>query len=328
LNHKELTRTIELVVSTEEADQRLDTFLASREEFGLTRNRIQGLIDQQKILVNGSFTKPSHRVKAAELIQIEIPPPKKSEILPENIPLDIVHEDKDLLVVNKPAGMVTHPATGNYSGTLVNSLLYHCKDLSGIGGVQRPGIVHRLDKDTSGLLVVAKNDFTHLGLSAQLKDKTLFREYLALVWGKLPQKKGEITAPIGRATTDRKRMAVSATRSKEAATGYEVQESFPLCELVKLRLKTGRTHQIRVHLSYLGHPVVGDPEYGGRNKWVDRLKGPGEKRLAEEILTIMKRQALHAKKIGFIHPATNQYLEFESRIPLDITNLLEFIIKQ
>ena len=325
MNHQKLPRRIELVVPAQGADQRLDSFLAAREDLGMTRNRIQGLIDQEKILVNGSSTKPSHRVKAFELIQIEIPPPKKSEILPENIPLNIVHEDKDLLVVNKPAGMVTHPATGNYSGTLVNALLYHCKDLSGIGGVQRPGIVHRLDKDTSGLLVVAKNDSTHLGLSAQLKDKTLFREYLALVWGKLPQKKGEITAPIGRATTDRKRMAVSTTRSKEAATGYEVQDSFPLCELVKLRLKTGRTHQIRVHLSYIGHPVVGDPEYGGRNKWVDKLKNSKEQRLAEEMLEIMKRQVLHAQKIGFRHPTTGQYLEFESRIPLDIVNLLEFI---
>jgi len=313
-------------VGPEEAGQRLDSYLAAQ-ELDLTRSRIQGLIDSGKILVNGSPAKPSHKVKPGEIIKIEIPPPKKSPILPEDIPLDIVYEDQDLLVINKPAGMVTHPASGNYSGTLVNALLYHCKDLSGIGGVERPGIVHRLDKETSGLLVAAKNDFAHLSLSAQLKDKSLFREYVALVWGKMPQKQGIITAPIGRAVTDRKRMAVTAVKSKEATTEYEVKESFPWCELLQLRLKTGRTHQIRVHLAYLEHPVVGDPEYGGRSKWVGTLKNKKDRDLAEEVLSRISRQALHARKIGFIHPGTGQYLEIESRIPLDIADLLEFLRK-
>ncbi len=320
------TRRFELIVSAEEAGQRLDSYLADK-ELDLTRSRIQGLIDSGKILVDGSLTKPSHKIKAGEAITVEIPPPKKSPILPENIPLDIVYEDQDLLVINKPAGMVTHPASGNYSGTLVNALLYYCKDLSGIGGVERPGIVHRLDKETSGLLVVAKNDTAHLNLSAQLKDKSLFREYIALVWGKMPQKKGEITAPIGRAITDRKKMAISTLKSKEALTLYEVKESFSLCELLQLRLKTGRTHQIRVHLAYLGHPVVGDLEYGGRSKWVGSLKNKKSILLAEEILRKIPRQALHARKIGFVHPRTGQYLEFESRITLDIANLLDFLKK-
>lgn len=324
MQSKSLTRRFELTISSEAAGQRLDSYLAAQ-ELDLTRSRIQGLIDSGKILVNGFPTKPSHKVKPGETIKIEIPPPKKSPILPENIPLEVVYEDQDLLVINKPAGMVTHPASGNYSGTLVNALLYHCKDLSGIGGVERPGIVHRLDKETSGLLIVAKNDFAHLSLSAQLKDKSLFREYVALVWGRMPQKKGVISAPIGRAVTDRKRMAVTAVKSKEAATEYEVKQSFPLCELLQLRLKTGRTHQIRVHLAYLGHPVVGDPEYGGRNKWVGTLKNKKDRILAEEVLNRISRQALHAQKIGFIHPRTGQYLEFESRIPLDIANLLEFL---
>jgi 23S rRNA pseudouridine1911/1915/1917 synthase len=311
-------------VGPEEAGQRLDSYLAAQ-ELDLTRSRIQGLIDSGKILVNGSPAKPSHKVKPGEIIKIEIPPPKKSPILPENIPLDIVYEDQDLLVINKPAGMVTHPASGNYSGTLVNALLYRCKDLSGIGGVERPGIVHRLDKETSGLLVAAKNDFAHLSLSAQLKDKSLFREYVALIWGRMPQKKGTISAPIGRAVTDRKRMAVTAVKSKEATTEYEVKESFPCCDLLQLRLKTGRTHQIRVHLAYLGHPVVGDPEYGGRSKWIGTLKNKKERILAEEILNRISRQALHAQKIGFIHPRTGQYLEFESNLPQDLMELLKFL---
>ena len=324
MNLKDSTQRIEVTVNPQDSNQRLDAYLASR-ELELTRSRIQGLIDQGKVKVNGRATKPSHRIRSGELIEIEIPPLRKTEVLPENIPLDIVYQDQDLLVVNKPAGMVTHPASGNYSGTLVNALLFHCKDLSGVGGVQRPGIVHRLDKDTSGLLVVAKNDFAHLSLSGQLKEKTLFREYLALVWGKMPQKKGLISAPIGRLVTDRKRMGVTSVKSREAATEYEVKESLLTCELLQIRLQTGRTHQIRVHLSYLGHPVVGDPEYGGRSKWIDTLKKSKQKDLAEEILERIKRQALHARKIGFVHPRTGQYLEFQSRIPVDIADLIEFI---
>jgi 23S rRNA pseudouridine1911/1915/1917 synthase len=325
LEQKDFLHKIEIRILPEEANQRLDSFLAARETLRLTRSRIQSLIQEGRILVNQAKAKPSHKLKPKELIQLVIPPPRKAEVRAESIPLEIIYQDQDLLVVNKPAGMATHPAGGIYSGTLVNALLYHCLDLSGIGGVERPGIVHRLDKDTSGLLVVAKNDLAHLSLSRQLTDKTLFREYFALIWGKMPQKKGIISAPIGRAIADRKKMAVTAVKSREAATEYELRESFSLCELLQVRLKTGRTHQIRVHLAYLDHPVVGDPQYGGRGKWAGNLKTRTEKRLAEDILKTISRQALHARKIGFLHPRTGQYLEFESRLPEDMEKLLELL---
>ncbi len=312
-------------ISVPQADKgvRLDIFLASQ-NINLTRSRIQKLVATGKILVNGSTAKPSHKIRAGEKITVEIPPPQESKIIAENIPLDIIYEDDYLLVINKPAGMVVHPAAGNYSGTLVNALLYHCHDLSGIGGVLRPGIVHRLDKGTSGLLVVAKNDSAHLKLSEQLKDKSLYREYVALICGHLPKKAGSIQAPIGRSLKDRKKMVVTKIKSKEAWTEFKVLKSYELCDLLQLKLKTGRTHQIRVHLSYLGHPVLGDPEYGGRAKWLASLSG-NKKKMAQELLDLINRQALHAFKIGFIHPQTNQYQEFKSRIPLDISKAIDFL---
>jgi len=313
----------EIPVPKEKEGTRLDIFLSSQ-NLDLTRSRIRKLIEAGKILVNGSPAKASHKVRSGEKITIEIPPLQESKILAENIPLDIIYEDNDLLVVNKPAGMVVHPAAGNYSGTLVNALLYHCKNLSGIGGVLRPGIVHRLDKGTSGLLVVAKNDLAHVKLSEQLKDKTLYREYVALICGNMPQKIGSIQAPIGRSIKDRKKMAVTKVKSREAWTEFKVLKSFGLADLLQLKLKTGRTHQIRVHLAYLGHPVLGDPEYGGRAKWVSSLSA-NKKKTAQEILNLIDRQALHAFKIGFIHPKTNQYCEFESRIPLDISKAIDFL---
>ena len=313
----------EIPVPKEKEGTRLDIFLSSQ-NLDLTRSRIQKLIEAGKILVNGSPAKASHKVRSGEKITIEIPPLQESKILAENIPLEIIYEDNDLLVVNKPAGMVVHPAAGNYSGTLVNALLYHCKNLSGIGGVLRPGIVHRLDKGTSGLLVVAKNDLAHVKLSEQLKDKTLYREYVAIICGNLPKKIGSIQAPIGRSLKDRKRMAVTKVKSREAWTEFKVLKSFGLADLLQLKLKTGRTHQIRVHLAYLGHPVLGDPEYGGRAKWVSSLSA-NKKKTAQEILSLIDRQALHAFKIGFIHPKTNQYREFESRIPLDISRAIDFL---
>jgi 23S rRNA pseudouridine1911/1915/1917 synthase len=223
--------------------------------------------------------------------------------------------------------MVVHPALGNYSHTLVNALLFHCKDLSGINGVLRPGIVHRLDKNTSGLLVVAKNDFAHLSLAEQIKNRTLLREYIAIVWGHMPADKAIIEAPIGRSTKDRKRMAVSRFKGRESSTEYQVQQRFDLCDLLSIRLKTGRTHQIRVHLSYLNHPVLGDPEYGGRQKWI---KGVHDKHrlLAQKLLTLIDRQALHAKKLGFIHPRTREYKEFESSLPDDFKYVLRLLRKE
>ncbi|MCK4427730.1 MAG: RluA family pseudouridine synthase, partial [candidate division Zixibacteria bacterium] len=287
----------------------------------------QKLISDQNILVDGRPTKSSYKIKGNEKITIKIPPLEKLSLEPEDIPLDIIHEDSDLLVVNKKAGMVVHPALGNPSHTLVNALLFHCKDLSGINGVLRPGIVHRLDKNTSGLLVVAKNDFAHQSLAEQIKNRTLLREYAAIVWGHMPSEKGIIQAPIGRSTKDRKRMAVSRLKGRESLTEYQVLERFDLCDLLSIRLKTGRTHQIRVHLSYLNHPVLGDPEYGGRQKW---SKGIHDKHrlFAQKLLSLIDRQALHSKKIGFTHPRTQEYQEFNSSFPDDVKRVLKLLNKE
>jgi 23S rRNA pseudouridine1911/1915/1917 synthase len=314
---------LELEVPQKSAGIRIDLFLAT-ENKELSRSRIQKLISEQYILVDGKSIKPSYKTKGKEKVTINIPPLEKLSLEPEDIPLDILYEDSDLLVVNKKAGMVVHPALGNYSHTLVNALLFHCKDLSGINGVLRPGIVHRLDKNTSGLLVVAKNDFAHLRLAEQIKNRTLMREYAAFVWGHMPSDKGIVEAPIGRSTKDRKRMAVSRLRGRESLTEYQVQERFDLCDLLSIRLKTGRTHQIRVHLSYLNHPVLGDPEYGGRQKWI---KGTHDQHrpLAQRLLTLIDRQALHAKKLGFIHPRTKKCLEFDSTLPEDIQSVLDLL---
>jgi 23S rRNA pseudouridine1911/1915/1917 synthase len=299
---------------------RIDLFL-SQEDLGLSRSFVHKLILDKRILVGGRMVKPSHKLKGGEQIKIEIPPLEKPSLEPENIPLDIVYEDSDLLVVNKKAGMVVHPAAGNFFHTLVNALLFHCTDLSGINGVLRPGIVHRLDKNTSGLLVVAKNDFVHLGLAEQIKNRTLLREYTAIVWGHMPTGEGVIEAPIGRAMKDRKKMTVTRVKGRESLTQYKVMERFTICDLLTIRLKTGRTHQIRVHLSYLNHPVLGDPEYGGRQKW---LKGiyDRERPSAQKLLNLIDRQALHAKKIGFIHPRTKKYLEFDTNLPEDMGAVL------
>jgi 23S rRNA pseudouridine1911/1915/1917 synthase len=316
-------RKLELEVPQEAAGKRIDLFLAN-EDIDLSRSRIQKLISDQNILVDGRPAKPSYKIKGKEKITIKVPPLEKLSLEPEDIPLDIHYEDSDLLVVNKKAGMVVHPALGNYSHTLVNALLFHCKDLSGINGVVRPGIVHRLDKDTSGLLVVAKNDFAHQGLAEQIKNRTLLREYAAIIWGHMPSEKGIIQAPIGRSTKDRKKMAVSRVKGRESLTEYQALERFDLCDLLSIRLKTGRTHQIRVHLSYLNHPVLGDPEYCGRQKWI---KGIHDKHrpFAQKLLTLIDRQALHAKKLGFIHPRTKKHLEFDSVLPKDIQSVLDLL---
>jgi 23S rRNA pseudouridine1911/1915/1917 synthase len=306
-----------------DSGKRIDIFL-SLQDIGLSRAFIQKLISEHKILVNGRPIKPSYRIKGGERIEIDVPPPEKPSLKPEDIPLDIVYEDSDLLVVNKKAGMVVHPAAGNYSHTLVNALLFHCQDLSGINGILRPGIVHRLDKNTSGLLVVAKNDFSHLSLAEQIKDRTLLREYIAIIWGHLPTNVGTIEAPIGRAAKDRKKMAVTRFKGRESLTQYNVLERYDLCDLLSIRLKTGRTHQIRVHLSYLNHPVLGDPEYGGRQKWIKGIYDR-ERPLAQKLLSTIDRQALHAKKLGFVHPRTKEYIEFSSENPADIETILNLL---
>ena len=278
--------------------ERIDKYL-SRLVTDSSRSAIQKLIESGSVKVNGSQVSKNYKVSADDEIVMLQGELKTLDAEPENIPLDIVYEDSDLLVVNKPRGMVVHPAPGNYSGTLVNALLYHCKDsLSGINGVLRPGIVHRIDKDTSGLLIVAKNDKAHIGLAEQIKEHSFTREYNAVVCGHLKEYEGTVCAPIGRNPKDRKKMCVTENNSKNAVTHYKVINEYEGYSHVSLRLETGRTHQIRVHMAYIGHPVAGDFVYGNDKK-----------------SAYLNGQCLHAIKIGFVHPITNEYLEFNSELP-------------
>lgn len=276
---------------------RLDKYLCEMKE-QLSRNQVQRLIEQGKVLVNGKLEKASYRLEADDEVTYEIPAPQELQVNPEPIALDIVYEDADVVVINKPQGMVVHPANGNYTGTLVNALLYHCRDLSGINGVMRPGIVHRIDKDTSGLLVAAKNDTAHRNLALQIQEHTVKRVYLALVHGNIVEPGGIIEAPIGRSASDRQKMAVITKNSKEAVTEYLVLERLGKYTLVECRLKTGRTHQIRVHMAYINHPVVGDPKYGYKKEEI-KING----------------QALHARKLAFKHPRSGEWLEFSAAPP-------------
>ncbi len=295
--------TYEFIFPADAGNIRLDKWIAGQDT-GLTRCAVQGLIATGNVTSDGKVIPKNFRPKAGAKIEILIPPPEEIEIIPQNIPLDIVYEDDDLLVVNKPKGMVVHPAAGNYDETLVNALLFHCKgSLSGINGVIRPGIVHRIDKNTSGLLIVAKNDMAHQGLAEQIKTHSFTREYEAIAVGSFPDTAGIINAPIGRHPVDRKKMCVTDKNSKSAVTHYEILKQYGGFAHVKLILETGRTHQIRVHLSYIGHPVYGDDVYG---KAVKGIQG----------------QCLHARKIGFLHPRTGEYLEFERPAPEYFQKLL------
>ncbi len=288
---------------SEENGTRIDKFINLD---GISRAMIQTLIDEGKVTVNGKNVKNNYKVKSGDNIEITLDDPKEANIEAEDIPLDIVYEDDHLLVVNKPQGMVVHPAPGNYTGTLVNALMHHCKgNLSGINGVLRPGIVHRIDKDTSGLLLVAKTDEAHASLSEQIQEKTVKREYICVVEGLIKSKKGVIDAPIGRHHLNRLKMAVTQTNSKHAVTHFEVIEYFRNSTLVKCVLETGRTHQIRVHMQYIGHAIMGDPLYLKKNS----RNLPG--------------QALHARCIGFIHPVTKEYMEFSAPEPEVFTRLIE-----
>lgn len=296
--------TLEYIVAQEETGIRIDVLVAGLDE-ELTRARVQKLIEQGEVTVNNGPVKANYKVREGDSVAVRFPEPENVEIRPENILLDIIYEDSDLLVINKPQGMVVHPAAGNYSGTLVNALLGHCKDLSGINGVIRPGIVHRIDKDTSGLLVVAKNDKAHLSLAEQIKEHTVARKYIALVHGNIPEPRGVVDAPIGRDPRDRKKMAVVTRNAKNAVTRYVVMERFGDYTQVECALETGRTHQIRVHMTYIGHPVAGDPVYGPRKNPLN-LDG----------------QALHAYLLGFNHPSTGEYLEFKADLPPYFDKLL------
>lgn len=299
------------MIGPEEAGQRLDKAVSARLE-DLTRSAVQKLIGQGGVRKNGLPLSKNDKVGEGDEIEILLPEPVKLDVRPEEIVLDIAYEDGDLLVVNKPKGMVVHPASGNYSGTLVNALLAHCGDsLSGINGVIRPGIVHRIDKDTSGLLIVAKNDFAHRKLAAQIKAHTFTRVYEAVVYGNLKQDDGTVDAPIGRHPVDRKKMAVTQKNARNAVTHYHVLERLKGFTHVRLTLETGRTHQIRVHMAYLGHPVAGDAVYGPK-KTIASLNG----------------QCLHARVIGFVHPRDGRYLEITSELPAYFTGFLEKLRKQ
>ncbi len=297
-----------LKVCADDVGTRIDKFLADSDA-ELTRSAVQKLIEDGNVLCSGNIVSKNYKLKENDEITVVVPEAVELDVEPEIIPLEIVYEDDDLLVVNKPKGMVVHPAAGNYTGTLVNALLFHCKGrLSSINGVIRPGIVHRIDKNTSGLLIVAKNDNSHNKLAEQIKAHSFTREYMAVVTGRFKDKTGTIDAPIGRSKYDRKKMCVTELNSKNAVTHYEVVEEFGNYSLMRFRLETGRTHQIRVHCAYAGHPVYGDDVYG---KAVKGIEG----------------QCLHAIKIGFIHPTTNEYLEFDSELPKYFKSVLEKLRK-
>jgi len=307
--------------------ERLDKYIGGNPEIGLTRSRAQKLIFQGLILVDGERALAKHVLTGGEIIQLTIPPIPVEGIKGENIPLDIVYEDAYLVVVNKPAGMVTHPGVGNRSGTLANALVYHFEKLSHESGRHRPGIVHRLDKETSGLLVVAKDDETHLALQELIKTRELKRTYLGLICGHMKEEAGTIDLPIGRHHSNRTLIAVNGDNSREAVTHYRLVERYRSYDLLEVSLETGRTHQIRVHFSHLGHPVFGDPDYGGRDKWVNAMFGP-ERPLARRLLEILPRQALHAAKIEFPHPKTGEQLEFEAKLPEDLAMIIALLQKE
>ncbi len=320
----------EIYVPPKQSKERLDVYLTAHVE-NATRNKVQEAIKSGEILVNGKPVKPSYVILPNDLISINLNRPDPPEVKAEKIPLDIIYEDDYLLVVNKPAGMVTHPAYKNYSGTMVNALMHHSEKLSQLHAeedeeftIARPGIVHRLDKDTSGLLVVAKDETTHQKLAKQFAAKTSEREYQAIVWGKFKKKKDIIEAPLGRSKRDRKKVAV-VPGGKHAVTEYEVLEQFDYLALVRLHLRTGRTHQIRVHLAHIHHPVFGDETYGGREIGAGGVEGK-KKAEAKNLLALMPRQALHARMLGFVHPATKQMMRFECDLPKDMKAVLSELL--
>lgn len=296
-------------INSEEEGQRIDKYLSTMIE-GKSRSFVQGLIDEKKVKANNKVIKSNYKLKKGDFIEVEVPEPVELNVSAEEMNLDILYEDEDVLVVNKEKGIVVHPAPGNYTGTLVNGILHHCSDLSGINGVIRPGIVHRIDKDTSGILVIAKNDEAHNDLAAQFKEHSIKREYYALVEGKFSKVEGTVDKPISRDKKERIKMAINSD-GKRAVTHYEVLEQYDKgVSLVKCTLETGRTHQIRVHMASIGHPLVGDLVYGYKRQKFN-----------------IEGQALHAKTLGFIHPRTKEYMEFTSELPNYFKELLEKLRK-
>jgi 23S rRNA pseudouridine1911/1915/1917 synthase len=303
--------------TAEEAGERLDRYL-TRQLPTHSRAYLQQLIDEQQILVHGRATKPGYRLRTGDRIRVSLPPPKPSGTLPESIPLDVIYEDTTVLMVNKPAGMVVHPGPGNRTGTLVNALLAHCTQLSGIGGIERPGIVHRLDKDTSGIIVVAKDDVTHRALARLFAERQVQKRYLAVVHGDLRDPEGMIDAAVGRHPVHRQKMSTHTRLGRQAITEFYVLERFGFYTLVELRPRTGRTHQIRVHMAAVGHPLLGDPTYGDSHKTLQRS-------LLAHQLSWFRRQALHAWRLGFVHPATGVWLERGAPLPADLEQLLAIL---
>lgn len=306
---RNLPEEFECIVAEEQKGQRIDQFLSRLPELGLSRSQVHRLIASGNVRINREIPKPSYKVKFNDRIAVIIPPPPELTVKGKNLPLDIVYEDDDIIVVNKSKGMVVHPAPGNYSGTLVNALLFHCGHLATLGAPLRPGIVHRLDKDTSGLLVAAKNDAAYHSLAAQFRDRTVEKTYLALVHGSIKNPEGMVEARIGRHPFHRKKMTVLKTqKGREALTHYKVIERFKRYALVEVKIKTGRTHQIRVHLSFIGHPLVGDPTYGGKR---EGLKVSG--------------QLLVAQKLAFTHPRTGKRMQFEVNMPEQMREFISLI---
>ncbi|KMT21439.1 RluA family pseudouridine synthase [Clostridium cylindrosporum] len=298
---------LNFTIDKEDANKRIDVYLSENIE-DMSRSQIKKLIDDETVKVNGKIIKSNYKTKENDSLEITIPEPKNLELIAEDIDIDIIYEDDDIAVVNKAKGMVVHPAAGNYTGTLVNALLYKCNNLSSINGVIRPGIVHRIDKDTSGVLVIAKNDMAHRSLSEQIKNHTVKRCYLALTEGVIKVDSGTVNAPIGRHPVERKKMAITEKNSRHAITHFKVIERFQRNTLIEARLETGRTHQIRVHMAHLGYPLVGDPVYGFKKQKFN-----------------IKGQALHARTLGFMHPRTGEYVEFSSDIPDDFKRVLSRI---
>jgi 23S rRNA pseudouridine1911/1915/1917 synthase len=307
------------VVGDSDAGIRLDTYLSQR-VFELTRSQIKKLLQEHLILLNHLPSKPAVRLRKGNVVTGSIPPPRRLDVIPQDIPLDILHEDPWIIVVNKPAGMVVHPGAGIDSGTLVNALLFHCSDLSQINGVIRPGIVHRLDKKTSGVMVAAKNAMAMHHLSLQFKKRQVRKRYIALVHGEMRESQGVIEAPLGRHPKERKRISVHTRKGRSAITQWRVIKRFKGLSLLEVFPKTGRTHQIRAHFSSRGHPIVGDPEYC-RGKWIQRITDSQ----VRERISALGRQALHSERLGFIHPRSGEFMEFNVPLPDDMAQIIRFL---
>jgi 23S rRNA pseudouridine1911/1915/1917 synthase len=300
-----------ITVEPSAGGERIDIFLAGKT--GITRSQIQKLIEQGNVFVNDKSVNQNYRIRTNDLISLSIPEKQDEGLIPENIPVDIFYKDEHIVVVNKPAGMVVYPAAGHSQGTLMNALAYHCDKLAAIGGPLRPGVVHRLDKDTSGLMVVALDDVAYYNLADQFKQRTINRRYLALIYGNFKEDAGEIALMIGRSESDRKKMSTSVRRGKEAVTGWKVLKRFNHAALIEAKLGTGRTHQIRVHFASIGHPVLGDRTYGKKIE----VEVKAQKKI------MFPRQMLHAERLGFIHPITGKHLEFSSPLPEDMAEKIE-----